>query len=587
MMYFLSSLLSEIFERSFFMSLARNTEHPRQNFSHFSRPTSSANSFTTTDAMRLRIQRLECAYNKDSLSLSTQSLMEEVAKEQEKQQKREQSGDRSEPWYYLSRTGFFVYGQVQLFLHDLQQEVQKGKSFGQAVDFCAVKVREDLKGFEEEYLKQLAALKWNIGWTIKDGVQKLKGVDYNDALLDDLTGEKEREGALRAAWFEDKDPEKNANRKHPAIETWLRTADIGSKVLLVSPSGWSGFDDFTYPQTQIYYVEVGEGKSLKSFTFRYDVSLGDNEALQKAFGVHVVTAWNERDRIKNMLGNPILIAPDGIPLNGHSDKKVSSPLDVIDVMQEIKGSDVAFADNVFGKRTFTQMREIIKNPDKFLVRSQESDLLIETFRAFAKEEFSQGHSKEETTQRLEIALALIVMQVKNVYFGPTNLPSNGHVPVSTTALREQRLYATSGMFQNGLDYVQELEKLRELPGCAGGGSKVRISSLGGSRSAENANGTYETCGKIRCAQCGWEPGSGEAVGERCPVCTWKPGEAVDENWSAKKDKTAQTESEKSAETPKKVELPKIEKPLQIKKTEPKQGEKKVLPERRGSEQKAA
>ena len=542
---------------------------------------------------------LVASTTKERLSTYAQSLVAEVATEQEKQQKREESGDRSEPWYYLSGTGFFVHGQVQLFLKDIQQEIRKGKSFTEAVDFASVKVREDVHGFEYEYLKQLAGLKWNIGWKDVDGLQRLYGTDYNGETLESLTGKEEREGALYDAWFTDKPGEGKKG-----IESWLRDAPVGSKVLLVSPSGWSGYDGFVYPQTQIYYVEIGEGKSIKSFTLRYDVPIEKNEQLQKALGVVVGEARTERDRIKQMLGSPIYIAPDGSSVTQEgevlksSQKKIHSPEDVIDLMQEVKKCSVAFADEKFGDRTFDSMHTFIQDPDKFLARHPESDALVHAFEEFAKHEFSQGHSEKETTQRLEIALALVIVQLKRLYLGSAKISSAGHIPVSVYEKHGVDQGYTNdprGFFQSaGIDYAQELAEIRKLPGCAGAqeegvstGSGIRITAMGISREAKSTNPLLE-CASIKCRQCGWEPGQGEEVGEVCPVCEWAPGKDVDPDWAEKKKKSGQTEKQTPETSKKEIQKEEPQKqkkilPLtrpEVKKIESK---KKEMPERRGRE----
>jgi hypothetical protein len=508
------------------------------------------------------------------------SLVQEVAVVKQTEQKRSSIGEKdAEPWYYLRGTGFFIPTQVNSFLKDIQAELQKGKSFKEALDISSVKIREDIKGFEDEYLKQLAALCWNIGWKDAAGTNKLYGIDYNGMFLEDLTERQEREGALYDTWFTDK-PEEGKK----GIESWLRTAPEGSKVLLVSPKGWSGYEGFTYPQTQIYYVEVGKGNTLKSFTLRYDVSIEKNEELQKKLGIMVPSVRNERDRIKQMLGTPIFIAPDGSSINQDGSatntlgtRKVCSPEDVIDLMQSVKGSDIAYADDKFGARTFGDMREVIKNPQKFLTRHPGSEKLVETFREYVSWEFSQGHDEKETRQNLEIALALVIVQLKHLYFGSATAEAVGHVP--TQSVHTSRPYGAGGIFQNNLNYEQELEDIRKLPGCAGtqDKNKSRKNSMGGSREVESSASSL----MIKEKPC---PGCGQLIFASMDDCKIIcPNEGCPFSFSGREGKSVseqQEEKQEIKEAPKKEE-PKPEKVVQKKKPETKKQD--GLKERRGKE----
>lgn len=492
--------------------------------------------FIIANPMALGSMRLEHACTIDVLSPHAQSLAYEVSNEKAKQQRLEQAGDTSEPWYYLSGTGFFVHGQIDLFLKDIQQEIQNGRLFQDAIDFCLVKIREDVKGFENEYLKQLAGLKWNIGWKNVDGEQKLYGVDYNGALLEELTGREEREGALYDIWFTDREDEGKVG-----IESWLRTAPVGSKVLVVSPSGWSGYENFIYPQTQIYYVEVGEGDSLRAFTLRYDVPIDKNEAFQEALGISVTDTRGERARIKQMLANPIFIGSDGTPEAGQSDRKIYSPEDVIDLMQTIKGSAVAFSDPKFGDRTFDSMRTFIRNPEQFSTRHPQAQPLIDAFYEYASWELSQGESPEDTRQNLEIALAVVIVELKELYF-----PSTPHASDSDNM-------QTKGIFQDNLNYKQQLSEIRELPGCAGTIEKsgVFINSLGTFQIADFLE-SQGICEKAICRQCGREPSEDDIAKGACGECGWAPGKPVDKNWNKKKD-AEETDKPTEKQTKKKGE----------------------------------
>lgn len=532
------------------MALIHNIEHYR------SRPlVSGALALQPIPQARVENRPQVCFVPKtEGLGQHTKSLAQEVQKITDTQAEQFRSHTQTETPWYEAIPGFFTPPQIERFLRRIQEKMSEGKSYHDALSFASVEVEQDVHGYEDEYIRQLAGLKWNIGW---NDVQKLQGLDYNGETLQDLTSRQERDGVLYDSWFTDRPEEGKLG-----IESWLRTAPVGSKVLLISPSGWSGYEGFDYPQTQIYYVEVGEGKTLKSFTLRYDVPIEDNERLQKEAGMFVPEFRNERDRIKHMLRSPIFIAPDGTPIEQDgtpkktpNNKTITSPEDVIDLMQQVRGSATAYEDPMFGQRTFDDMRALIRNPELFTKRHELSDEVVTTFQEYAAWELQQGHNPEETMRNLEIALGVILVKIKQLYLGESKQTVQEH-----RGSRGHVTYAAShGIFQNNSNYHHELEDMSKLPGCAGGGEKKksRLQSMGGSREIESSSsGTVHGT----CPGCGQEV---EATIEDCKtIC---PNDDIPCIWS----KTGRAGGSVRREDPqeelvKKMAVPKVEEPLKDK-----------------------
>lgn len=377
------------------------------------------------------------------------------------------------PWYYLSGTGFFVKNQTDVLIAGLKQRMRTGERFNTALDSELVKVKVDIEAFEDEYLKQLAGLRWNIGWKDVDDKQRIVAKAYNHALLESVTGKSEREGAVHDLWFTG-----NPSQNVPGVEKWLQTAPENSLAVIVSPDGWSGLSTpdekpIRYTETQVYAVKTKKNGELEAYTFRYEANILQNEQLQRKFGLTVSNAANQKEQIKQMLKNVAFFRGD------NPNNKIKNMKDVVDIMEEIKGNNIT----IKGK-TFDDIRAFLRNPQDFLHRHDKTPELIHQFKEFVKWEFSQGHMEQETTTNLQIALALTILKLNRLYRDQER-PDDIIYSTDYHTRKDVAIYAYSKNLD--MNYKSEVENLQKRGGCAGGGSKKEVSlfsSMGSSRIGE-------------------------------------------------------------------------------------------------------
>ncbi len=423
-------------------------------------------------------------FNKDNVSEHIQPrnpLIHEVQRN-----RLEPLSSREVPWYYLSSTGFFVKNQTDGFISGLKRRMRTGERFDTALDSELVKIKVDVEAFEDEYLKQLAGLRWDIGWKEIDGKQRIVAKAYNHALLEGVTGKSEREGAVYDLWFTG-----NPSNKVPGVEVWLQTAPKNSLAVIVSPEGWSGLSTpdgkpIHYTETQVYVAKTKRDGELEAYTFRCEANILQNEQLQRKLGLVVSNAPNQKEQIKQMLKNVAFFRGDNPKAH------IKNMEDVVSAMEEAKGSPIAFK----GK-TFDDMRAFLRNPQDFLHRHDKTPELIAQFEEFVKWEFSQGHSERETTTNLQIALALTILKLNKLYREKEQI----RVPFEITdgAIYDNhyyggRIFPYAYVKNDRLDYKSEVEDLKKRGGCAGGGSdskeeKSSVSSMGSSRIGETVSST--------------------------------------------------------------------------------------------------
>ncbi|HZE87239.1 MAG TPA: hypothetical protein VE090_03455 [Methylomirabilota bacterium] len=416
------------------------------------------------------------------------------------------------PWYHLAGTGFWVKEQVSQLLRNTS-EVGK-EAFPAVLDRELAKVKVDIEAFEDEYLKQMASLKWNLSWEEKDGNQRVVCPDYGNVLWQSATDLKERDGVVYKTLFGDE------QKGTTGVEGWLKTAPPESFAILVSPAGWSGLSDadgkaIVYPETQMYAIQKKKDGNLQAYTFRYDATIEQNETLQKQLGLTIPASSDQKERIKNTFANVAFITPADA---NRAEQKGWMPVrkfeDIVDHMQEaVGGREVAYGEGG-AMKTFADIKAFLHSPEKFSKRHAVTDKLINRFQEYARWRLDQGGRREELERDLQIGLSMAPLQLNRIYrdeeqesqYNYTGDKLQGQIrPVSAT----NRLigYATSGM-----DYRREKGDLEQRPGCAGGGNKTQVTSMGSSRIGESQSPQEW----FTCPKCNYHADG--PVGNSCPGC---------------------------------------------------------------------
>jgi hypothetical protein len=498
-----------------------------------------------------REQRVE-----HSFFLSPDWLKQEVIKEKQKPIK---AGET--PWYFLAGTGFFIKEQVAQLMQNVPS--MDSSIFQDVVNIELGKVKVDIESFEDEYLRQLLSLRFNVAWDN----EKVVCTDYNNITWESITGKNEREGAVYQSLF--------GEDGKGGVQEWLKNAPPDSFAIIVSPEGWSGLydakgDEITFPESQIYALRTTENGGLEEYTLRYKADITENIAFQQSLGLQPPKYHNQKELIKDVLKNVVYVRGDD------ANRNITSFEDIVDEMQKsVKGRDIAYE----GK-SFHEIKRFLKNPKLFEERSLLTDPLIERFQTYARWQLMLNSDKEDIEKNLQIALAITITNLNDLYDEQEKLKQGTmHETNSTTEThylsdKHQQMAAVAFMQRGGsIDYQKSHEKLQEKPGCAGGGNKTKVNSMGMSRNAETSvTGSSDICAKIRCRQCGWEPSEGETVGSECPTCGWAPGKPVkDINAKEEKDqdKPQKIENKGDKENKKQPEKPKEQKKEEFKKEQQK------------------
>lgn len=449
--------------------------------------------------------------------LTKEWLQEEVARVRD-----EPIPEGETPWYYLAGTGFWVKEQVSQLLRNT---IDVGRqTYPDVLDLELAKVKVDIEKFEEEYLQQMASLRWNLAWQEHDGQLRVVCPDYGNVLWSSATSKDEREGVVYKTLFGD--PEEGT----AGIEGWLREAPDNSFAIMVSPKGWSGLRDadgkkIWYPETQVYVIQKisknngDQNESvLQGYTFRYDANILQNEELQRRLGLPVVETGDQLERIKNTVRNVAFITPDAAEQADQEGRKaIRSFKDIVDVMEEVAGTNTAYGEGGAIK-TFDDIRAFLAHPEKYSKQHPLTGGLIQRFQEYARVRLEQGGVREELERDLQIGLALSLLQLNRMYreeakgesYVYTGDGLNGRIS------RESLLRRLVRYVGGGMNYQNEKEDLRRRPGCAGGGEESKTTSMGSSRIGESTNTSedyaFDHTGK--CINCGATDWLGP-----CDICT--------------------------------------------------------------------
>jgi hypothetical protein len=394
------------------------------------------------------------------------------------------------PWYHLAGTGFWVKEQVANLIKNTPDAGDA--LFPSVLELELTKVRDDVQKFEEEYLQQMASIRWNLAWGEVGGQKRVICPDYGGVLWESATGKNEREGVVYDTLFG------NPDKGIIGVEEKLRDAPNDTFVVMVSPEGWSGLLDadgrkIRYPESQVYAIHKKPDGELETYTFRYDATIFQSEELQRRLGLTVNPDPDQKERIKQTFSNVAFINPR------EERAAIHSFADLINVMQEtVGGRPIAYGGDG-NPKTFDQIREFITDPQVAEYHPL-TEKLIDRFANYARWVFTQQLSPEDLEINLQIAMALTPLHMNRVYRDEAKDMSfeEGRVFNSPQARSQHGRIGQPGsetrlinLATRGMDYQTEKTDLQKRPGCAGGGEEERdAKSMGGSRKGVVGNEVF-------------------------------------------------------------------------------------------------
>lgn len=392
--------------------------------------------------------------------------------------------EREVPWYYLSGTGFWVKEQVTNLIQHVHEAGRD--AFPGSLELELAKTKVDIEAFEQEYLKQMLTLKWNIAWG--DNGQ-LIATDYGNVSLRSTTGKEEREGVVWEALFGDEE------KGTTGAEGWLRTAPADSFAIVVSPAGWTNLftkkgEAINHKENQIYALRTKEDGTLDSLTFRIEATPEQIEAFQRDLGRTIPKTYNSRDRIKQIQLNVACLTPEDA---SKLENPVNSFNDLIDLMQKAVGD----RPDAYQGKSFDEMRIFLQDPKKFTHGHPLTPLLIDRLQGFVRDEFATAQSAEDLTRRLEIAHAITILHQNKMYREEEEEEERTGKKRENNerGMRSRDVLLNEGHSAGGMDYLEEQRKLKQRPGCGGGGTTTSMGSsrLGEIDKSSSKDGQCVTC----------------------------------------------------------------------------------------------
>ena len=173
-----------------------------------------------------------------------------------------------------------------------------------------------------------------------------------------------------------------------------------------------------------------------------------NEDMLRRLGVSdekLQKLTNPMERIKQTVSNFAVLEPEeGKTIEG-----------MVDIIEDVMGANIAYRDTNGKNRTFDEARALLKNPERLWTLDILTQSLVDRFRKYAE----WGFINDKASPRdLEVALGDVILRLMH--------RSSVQEPRSLIVDVERELVL--GYYDAG----DELKRLQQIPGCAGGGNTM-------------------------------------------------------------------------------------------------------------------
>lgn len=399
--------------------------------------------------------------------------------------------------YLLPGTGFQVRTQVDLLLENHKKGVPLSDSLQQ--------VEQDIQGFKTEYLLELPVFPIVLEKKEYEGKTRLVGALYGGKPFAEAISADERDGVVK------KSTEK--------IEETLLTAEPGTMVVMTSPGGWSGYqtkdnklqrlnpfdvasgaaEEIKYPDSQTYCFQVQADGSIRGFTLKTDMNLSQNKQLLKDLGVSseaFAGIVDPKTDIKRVVENVVIINPK-------DRKKIE---DIAQNIKQIKGSNAAYKDSAGRARTFSEMMDLLQNPEGLWTLDATVKGYIDPLKAYVSQRITDFD--DDTRGDLETAMGLTALKLMHEIRPPKQ---------QQTQMEPGRDYDPEFRGVSQFDAQETLEEMRKIAGCAGGGNKKKeiVTSVTPRLGFQDPKDDDEQ-EWFNCPKCGYKADG--PIGNTCPGC---------------------------------------------------------------------
>jgi len=364
-------------------------------------------------------------------------------------------------WFKLNEIGFSMDSQMNL----LEGLDKRSKLVWLA------RTKRDILGFGLEYLRQEVIFPFE--YEIKDSYGEVELIDpkYGKRLLDTVS-EKEREGSVKSSL--------------QVIQRHLLKEEESSAVM-VSPLGWTGLktdrkEDIIYKDTQIYFFKR-KGNKVVGTTFRTDFNYDETR--------EVIRILSGKQLPQNA---SVIDYVSAISLDTSSTQRQEEDI----VLALFKARRNVGGENqlVYQDKTWRDMFYALSNRNSLYEFDKQIKQIINEFEDYV---ILNNLSRNEIRK----ALAVTILRISR------------HALFNKKAEEVKEPFLAGGLIEEDTEYIpygKVFEKVKELPGCAGGGAKASfiesITNRGVSLSQDfgydfDQRGPCRRCGRnINCGPCG-------------------------------------------------------------------------------------
>ena len=377
-------------------------------------------------------------------------------------------------FYMLPDTGFQVQTQVDLLIENYKSGVPLSESLAQ--------VHQDIHHFKIEYLVEQPVFAIPLEFAEYKGEKRLVGNFYNGKPLVDATSKEERHGVV-----------KEMVKK---VEDHLKDAKPGAGAMFISGNGWSGYEGIEYPDAQTYCYQVQKDGSIRSFTLKTDLNISQNEEVMRRLGVSsdaFSAEVDDKNRVKRLLRN-------GLFFDSKDDITTEN---IAKTLMQVKGINVAYKDSMGKARTFTEMFDLLKNPDPLLSIEDKQKKLTDVLDNYI--EHRLGNFDTQTEEDIKIALGYTILSLMHEV-RPSQKDKKMHEGIGYSASRSALV---------SLSPQNMLFELQQIGGCAGGGKKNK--SIVDSLTPRIGNNMLDLNQEwFTCPKCSYKADG--PIGNTCPGC---------------------------------------------------------------------